>query len=122
MYFYSTSYSEPRHILRILGRRFAITPTTYKYLDIGISVGHMSFVEMLLGDNKGNRIILPHATWETFIAKRADIEKLMQSPTPSLLAIQDLIIELVKMRHIYGKIVISRYLHVCETSDHIIFI
>jgi len=43
-------------------------------LDIGISV---SSVEMLLGDNKDNQIILPHATWETFIAKRADIEKLI---------------------------------------------
>jgi len=31
----------------------------------------MSFVETLLGDIKGNQIILPHATWETFIAKRA---------------------------------------------------
>jgi len=46
----------------------------YKYLDIGISVGPMSFVEMLLGDNKGNQIILPHATWETFIAKRATLK------------------------------------------------
>jgi len=61
----------------------------------------MSSVEMLLGDNKGNRIILPHATWETFIARRVDIEQLLQSPVPSSLVIQDLVIEVIKMRDTY---------------------
>jgi len=46
-------------------------------LDIDISVRPESS-EMLFGDNKGNQIILPHATWEAFIAKCADIEKLSQ--------------------------------------------
>jgi len=50
-----------------------LTATAYKYLDIGISVGLMSSVEMLL-DNKSNQIILPYATWKTFIERRADIE------------------------------------------------
>jgi len=63
-----------RSAYTILGRRFALTATAYKYLNIDVEP--MSFVEMLLGDNKGNQIILPYATWETFIAKRADIEKL----------------------------------------------
>jgi len=49
---------------------------------------------MLLGVNKGNQIILPHATWKTFIAKRADIEKLIQSITPASLSIRDLVIDL----------------------------
>jgi len=56
-----------------------LTATAYKYLDIDISVGLMSFVEMLVDDNKGNQIILPHATWKTFIERRADIEQLLQS-------------------------------------------
>jgi len=56
----------------------------------------MSSVEMLLGDNKGNQIILPHATWETFITKRADIEKLIQSTAPASLSIRDLVIGLIK--------------------------
>jgi len=51
----------------------------------------------MLGDNKSNQIILPHASWETFIAKRADIEKLMQSNAPALLSIRDLAIDLVKI-------------------------
>jgi len=54
-------------------------------------------VEMLFGDNKGNQIILPHATWEMFIAKRANIEKFMLSTAPASLSIRDLIIELVKI-------------------------
>jgi len=58
----------------------------------------MSSVEMLFGDNKGNKIILSHATWKTFIARRTDIEQLLQSPAPSSLAIQDLVIEVIKMR------------------------
>jgi len=53
---------------------------------------------MLLGDNKSNQIILPHVTWKTFITKRANIEKLLQSLAPLSLAIQDLIIDHVKMR------------------------
>jgi len=55
-----------------LGRRFALTAIVYKYFDIGINIGPMSFVKMLLGDNKDNQIILPHATWEIFIARRVD--------------------------------------------------
>jgi len=105
MYFYSTSshnstFENPRYTHRILGRRFALTATAYKYLDIGISIEPMSFVEILLGDNKDNQIILPHATWETFIAKCADIEKLMQSTAPASLSIKDLVIDFVKIRDV----------------------
>jgi len=64
----------------------------------------MSSVEMLLGDNKGNQIILPHATWETFIAKCADIEKLIQSTAPASLSIRDLVIDFIKIRCRYCKI------------------
>jgi len=59
----------------------------------------MYFVEMFLGDNKSNQIILLYATWETFIAKRA-IEKLMQSIISASLSIRNLVIELVKIRDI----------------------
>jgi len=36
------------HILR---RRFALTITSYKYLDINISVGPVSSVQIVIGDN-----------------------------------------------------------------------
>ncbi|KMQ88549.1 hypothetical protein RF55_11946 [Lasius niger] len=32
----------------VLGRRYALTPTSYKYLEIGISVGITSYVELAL--------------------------------------------------------------------------
>jgi len=38
-FFFPESYSKPRYTPHILGRRFALTATSYKYLDIGISVG-----------------------------------------------------------------------------------
>ncbi|XP_036150408.1 uncharacterized protein LOC118648192, partial [Monomorium pharaonis] len=53
-----STLSQPRYTPRILGRRFALTATAYKYLDIGVSVGREPFVEMILGDNKSNQIQL----------------------------------------------------------------
>jgi len=86
-----------RYTPHILGRRFALTATSYKYVDIGISMRPMSSVEIVIGDNRGNQIILLHATWEMFIERRANIEQFLQSPAPSSLAIQDLTVELVKI-------------------------
>jgi len=60
----------------------------------------VSSVEIVIGDKRGNQIILPHATWEMFIERRANIEQLLQSPTPSSLAIQDLIMEIVKIHDV----------------------
>jgi len=74
-----------------------LTTTSYKYVDVGISVGSMSSVEKIIGDNRSNQIILLHATWETFIERRVNIEQLLQSPAPSSLAIQGLIVEFVKI-------------------------
>ncbi|XP_071634454.1 uncharacterized protein [Temnothorax longispinosus] len=89
-------FGKPRYTPCILGRRFALTSTAYKFLDVGINAGPMSSVDILIGDNRGNRIILPHATWVTFIEKRADVQRLVQSSAPSSLTFRDL--ELVKIR------------------------
>ncbi|KYN38451.1 hypothetical protein ALC56_07158, partial [Trachymyrmex septentrionalis] len=85
---------------RILGRRFILTPTIYKYLDVGIVVGPVSFVEIAIGDNQGNNIILPREIWLTFIERHADIEWFVQSIAPSSLLVQDLVIKIVKMRDV----------------------
>ncbi|XP_071634962.1 uncharacterized protein [Temnothorax longispinosus] len=91
-------FDKPRCMPRILGRRFALTSTAYKYLDVGINVGPMSFVDILIGDNRGNQIVLPHATWTALIERRMDIEQLLESTIGSSLSIHDAVIELVKMR------------------------
>ncbi|KAL6417113.1 hypothetical protein ACFW04_014676 [Cataglyphis niger] len=51
-----TISSETRRAVRILGRRYALTPTFYKYLEIEINVGATSYVQLVLGDNRGNQI------------------------------------------------------------------
>jgi len=63
-------------------------------LDIGINVGSVSFVELFIGDNQGNRLILSHATWKIFIERRVDIEQLLQSTVTSSLLIGDLELEI----------------------------
>ncbi|XP_036146219.1 uncharacterized protein LOC118646743 [Monomorium pharaonis] len=93
--------SQPRHTPRILRRRFPLMATSYKYLEMGISVGSEPFVEMILGDNKGNQLILPYITWQKFIERRVDIEELVRATIPSSrLFICDLVIEIVNVHDI----------------------
>ncbi|KAL6255518.1 hypothetical protein P5V15_013855 [Pogonomyrmex californicus] len=66
---HNSSSSEPC-TSRILGRRFALTFTAYKYLDIGINVGPISYVELRIGGNRGNQILLPYVMWKTLIEKQ----------------------------------------------------
>ncbi|XP_036144256.1 uncharacterized protein LOC118646076 [Monomorium pharaonis] len=93
--------SQPRYIPRILGRRYALTATAYKYLDIGIRVESMPCVELLIGDNRSRigHLHLTYAIWKTFIERRADIVQLMQAAVPSSrISIHDLVIDLVNIR------------------------
>ncbi|KYQ58435.1 hypothetical protein ALC60_02571 [Trachymyrmex zeteki] len=90
----------------ILKRVFALTPTAYKFLEIGIVMGPMSHVGIAIGDTRGNRIVLPRATWTAFVEKKVDIERLVQSTTPSSLVIQDCVIELVKI-HVVNTVKLS---------------
>ncbi|KAL6421619.1 hypothetical protein ACFW04_014504 [Cataglyphis niger] len=74
--------------------RFALTRTAYKYLDIGISVGPDSFVELHLGDIRGNHIILLHETWKIY---SKDIERFLQSNILSSLRIEYIVMKHVKI-------------------------
>lgn len=94
LYFYSIQL---RRAARILGRRYALTPTSYKYLDIGINVGAVSYVELILGDNRGNQIVLPFSTWNLLMRKQADVEQFLQSTAPPL-RIGDLTIEMLQSK------------------------
>ncbi|EFN69002.1 hypothetical protein EAG_10568 [Camponotus floridanus] len=84
---------QPCRAARILGRRYALTPTSYKYLDIGISVGAVSYVELILGDNRGNQIVLSFSRWNLLMRKQADVEQFLQS-TAYPLRIGDLTIDI----------------------------
>ena len=53
----------------ILMRKYALTWTAYKFLDIVVeSVSHVHIAI----DNRGNLMFIPHATWKTFIERRAN--------------------------------------------------
>ncbi|XP_026830944.1 uncharacterized protein LOC113563475 [Ooceraea biroi] len=60
--------------VRILGRRYALTATGYKYLEIGINVGPPSYVEIVIGDHRGNELILSLQTWKGLYEQRWDIQ------------------------------------------------
>ncbi|XP_039308057.1 uncharacterized protein LOC120359263 [Solenopsis invicta] len=91
--------SNIRYTPRILGRRFALTSTSYKWIDVAINVGSVSCsVEISLGDTRGNRIVLPYRTWRALLDKRADFERFVQSTEAPSLPIHDLTVQLVKLR------------------------
>jgi len=81
----------------------------------------VSSVEIVIGDNRGNQIILPHATWEMLIEKRANIEQLLQSLAPSSLAIQDLIVEIVKLHGVNMVKLKSRNVCLYMKSSTVLF-
>ncbi|XP_011858391.1 PREDICTED: uncharacterized protein LOC105555951 [Vollenhovia emeryi] len=103
-FMYSFSSDKPRYTPRIMSRRFALTSTAYKYLDVGICVvPDASYVEFILGDNRGNKMALNHSTWMEFNKKRAEIEQLFKSTdassssSSSSVQIDNLVLELVRM-------------------------
>ncbi|KAL6445168.1 hypothetical protein ACFW04_002213 [Cataglyphis niger] len=106
---YKKPRDKPRCIPRILVRRFALTRTAYKYLDIEISVESESFVELHLRDILENHIILPHETWEIFIKRRVDIERFLQSNTPSSIKIEYLAMEHIKIHDAIVKLTVDDF-------------
>lgn len=77
LFFYSISLE--RRAGRILSRRYALTTTGYKFLEIGINVGPPSYVEIAVGDNRGNEMILSLETWRRFYEQRWNIQKLFRN-------------------------------------------
>lgn len=56
-----------REFARILGRRYSLTKTGYKYLDVGITARQPSTVEILIGDWHGKKISLSPETWKELV-------------------------------------------------------
>ncbi|EFN65201.1 hypothetical protein EAG_10153 [Camponotus floridanus] len=49
--------SSERRAVRILGRRYALTATEFKFFEIDINVGPPSYVEIVIGDHRGKELI-----------------------------------------------------------------
>ncbi|KAL6268281.1 hypothetical protein P5V15_001397 [Pogonomyrmex californicus] len=53
----------PRAV-RLMSRRYNLMATGFKFLEIGINVGPPSYVEIALGDHRGQELILSLETWK----------------------------------------------------------
>ncbi|XP_025266663.1 uncharacterized protein LOC112638710 [Camponotus floridanus] len=62
-----------RHPIRILGRRYPLTKTAYKYIDIAVAVKRKSQVDIVLGDCHEKEISLTPDMWKDLLALRNDI-------------------------------------------------
>ena len=89
---------KPHHTTRILGRRYPLTQTWYKHVEIGISVGPVSYVEIVLADNRGNQMPISYQTWKELMKKRLDIEQLQWFLSSLPLRIGELDIAVVKFQ------------------------
>ncbi|KYN09362.1 hypothetical protein ALC57_18520 [Trachymyrmex cornetzi] len=70
----------PMHrAVRILGRKYALTRTGYKFLKIGINVGPPSYVEIAIGDNCGNELTLSIETWKGLYEQRWNIQNCLRN-------------------------------------------
>ncbi|XP_025073103.1 uncharacterized protein LOC105423088 [Pogonomyrmex barbatus] len=73
------SISVERRAVRLLSRRYTLTATGYKFLEIGINVGPPSYVEIALGDHRGQELILSLETWKGLYEQRWNIYKLLRN-------------------------------------------
>ncbi|XP_071576374.1 uncharacterized protein [Temnothorax nylanderi] len=71
--------SGDRRAVRILGRRYALTATGYKFLEIGINVGPPSYVEIAVGDHRGKELILSLETWKALYEQRRNIQNFLRN-------------------------------------------
>ncbi|XP_012062899.1 PREDICTED: LOW QUALITY PROTEIN: uncharacterized protein LOC105626202 [Atta cephalotes] len=60
----SKSPTMEHRAMRLLSRRYDLTATGYKYLEIGINVSPPSYVEIALGDYRGHELSLSLETWK----------------------------------------------------------
>ncbi|KYN02597.1 hypothetical protein ALC62_06580 [Cyphomyrmex costatus] len=68
-----------RRAVRILSRRYDLTATGYKFLEIEINVDPPSYVEIVLGDHHGRELSLSLETWKGLYEQRWNIYKLLRN-------------------------------------------
>ncbi|XP_071640900.1 uncharacterized protein [Temnothorax longispinosus] len=74
------SISLDRRAVRILSRRYALTATEYKFLEIGINVGPPSYVEIAVGDpRRGKELLLSLETWKALYEQRQNIQNFFRN-------------------------------------------
>ena len=80
MFFNIMYVRSPQHrAMRLLSRRYDLTNTGYKFLEIGINVGPPSYVEIVLGDHRGHELSLSLETWKSLYEQRWNIYKMLRN-------------------------------------------
>ncbi|KAL6268065.1 hypothetical protein P5V15_001151 [Pogonomyrmex californicus] len=74
-----------RRAVRLLTRRYTLTATGYKFLEIRINVGPPSYMEIALGDHRGQELILSLETWKALYKQRWNIYKCYKTITKTIL-------------------------------------
>ncbi|KYN12404.1 hypothetical protein ALC57_15434 [Trachymyrmex cornetzi] len=68
-----------RRAVRLLSRRYDLTNTGYKYLEIGINVDPPSYVEIAQGDHRGHELLLSLETWKDLYEQRWNIYRMLRN-------------------------------------------
>ncbi|XP_071640897.1 uncharacterized protein [Temnothorax longispinosus] len=71
--------SGDRRAVRILSRRYALTATGYKFIEIGINVGPPSYVEIAVGDHRGKELLLSLESWKALYEQRQNIQNFFRN-------------------------------------------
>ncbi|XP_011631519.1 uncharacterized protein LOC105423469 [Pogonomyrmex barbatus] len=75
--------------------------TGYKFLEIGINVGPPSYVEIALGDHRGQKLILSLETWKGLYEQRWNIYKLLRNDyKDNFISVGPLIIRVYQMNDV----------------------
>ena len=78
-FFYSSSIEPSNAAARLLSRRYALTSTGYKFLEIGINVGPPSYVEIVVGDHRGQNIAMSLEMWKGLFEQRWNVYKMLRN-------------------------------------------
>ncbi|XP_011633517.2 uncharacterized protein LOC105424769 [Pogonomyrmex barbatus] len=101
IYFNFHSISVERRAVRLLSRRYTLTVTGYKFLEIGINVGPPSYVEIALGDHRGQKLILSLEAWKGFYEQRWNIYKLLRNDyKDNFISVGPLIVRVYQMNDV----------------------
>ena len=63
----------------LLSRRYDLTNTGYKFLEIGINVDPPIYVEVALGDHRGHELLLSLEMWKDLYKQRWNIYKMLRN-------------------------------------------
>ncbi|EGI58645.1 hypothetical protein G5I_13226 [Acromyrmex echinatior] len=76
---YETKKDYSNIIARLLGRHYDLMTTGYKFLEIGINVGPLSYMEITLRDHRGHKLLLSLETWKGLYEQRWNIYKMLRN-------------------------------------------